>query len=84
MQAHPLAADSHVADLPAPAKRGICSAQSGVREMANQGQGSAAGPSTAEGFLADRLAFWSSVTRFMTRVVIALFVLLVLLWWFLV
>jgi hypothetical protein len=52
--------------------------------MADHGGVGAAGPSTAEGFLADRLAFWSAVTRFMTRTVIALFVLLLLLWWFLV
>lgn len=41
-------------------------------------------PSTADGFLADRLSFWASATKFMTRVVIALVVLLVALWWFLV
>jgi hypothetical protein len=52
--------------------------------MADHGQGGVAAPSTAEGFLADRLAFWSSVTRFMTRTVIALVVLMILLWWFLV
>ena len=43
-----------------------------------------AAPSTADGFLADRLSFWTSATKFMTRAVIALAVLLVLLWWFLV
>jgi hypothetical protein len=43
-----------------------------------------ASPSTAEGFLADRLSFWSAVTKFMTRVAIGLAVLLLLLWWFLV
>ena len=43
-----------------------------------------AAPSTAEGFLADRLSFWTSATKFMTNAVIALVVLLVLLWWFLV
>ena len=41
-------------------------------------------PTTSEGFLADRLSFWTSATRFMTNAVIALAVLLVLLWWFLV
>ncbi len=44
----------------------------------------AAAPSTAEGFLADRLSFWSAVTKFMTRIAIGLVVLLALLWWFLV
>ena len=43
-----------------------------------------AAPSTAEGFLADRLSFWTSATKFMKNVVIALVVLLALLWWFLV
>ncbi len=43
-----------------------------------------AAPSIADGFLADRLSFWTSATKFMTRVVIALVVLLVALWWFLV
>ena len=41
-------------------------------------------PSTSEGFLADRLSFWMSATKFMTNAVIALVVLLVMLWWFLV
>lgn len=52
--------------------------------MANVSQNASSAPSTAEGFLADRLSFWTSVTKFMTRVVIALVVLMVLLWWFLV
>ena len=43
-----------------------------------------AAPSTAEGFLADRLSFWTSATKFMKNAVIALAVLLVLMWWFLV
>ncbi len=43
-----------------------------------------AAPSTSEGFLADRLSFWTSATKFMTNAVIALVVLLILLWWFLV
>ncbi len=41
-------------------------------------------PTTSEGFLADRLSFWTSATKFMTNAVIALVVLLVLMWWFLV
>ena len=43
-----------------------------------------AAPSTAEGFLADRLSFWTNATKFATNVVIGLVVLLVLMWWFLV
>ncbi len=43
-----------------------------------------AAPSTSEGFLADRLSFWTATTKFMTNVVIAIVVLLVLMWWFLV
>ena len=43
-----------------------------------------ASPSTAEGFLADRLSFWTQATKFATNVVIGLVVLLVLMWWFLV
>lgn len=41
-------------------------------------------PSTSDGFLADRLRFWTSATKFMTNVVIGIVVLLVLMWWFLV
>jgi hypothetical protein len=41
-------------------------------------------PTTADGFLADRLHFWQSATKFMTNVVIALVVLLLFLWWWLV
>jgi hypothetical protein len=41
-------------------------------------------PTTAEGFLADRMSFWASATRFSTRVVVGLVILLLLLWWFLV
>ena len=41
-------------------------------------------PSTEDGFLADRLSFWASATKFMTRTVIALVILLALMWWFLV
>ncbi len=53
--------------------------------MADVSRGAAmAAPSTEQGFLADRLSFWTSVTKFMTRVVIGLFVLLALMWWFLV
>ena len=43
-----------------------------------------AAPTTSDGFLADRLSFWTSATKFMTNAVIALVVLLVLMWWFLV
>lgn len=42
------------------------------------------GPVTEEAFLADRIRFWDSVIKFMTRVGGALLVLLVLLWYFLV
>ncbi len=42
------------------------------------------GPTTAEGFLADRLKFWASFTRFTTFVAMFLIVLLALLWIFLV
>ncbi len=42
------------------------------------------GPVTEEAFLADRLRFWDSVTKFGTRVAIGLAVLLILLWYFLV
>ncbi len=41
-------------------------------------------PSTEDGFLADRLSFWASVTKFMTRIVVGLVVLLGLMWIFLV
>jgi hypothetical protein len=41
-------------------------------------------PTTTEGFLADRLHFWHSATKFMTNVIIALVVLLLFLWWWLV
>jgi hypothetical protein len=43
-----------------------------------------AAPTTEEGFLADRLSFWHSATKFMTNVVIGLFLLLLFLWWWLV
>jgi hypothetical protein len=39
---------------------------------------------TEDGFLADRLRFWHSVTKFMTYVVVALVVALLLMWWWLV
>ncbi len=42
------------------------------------------GPTTADGFLADRQAFWASVVKFATRVVIGLVLLLLVLWWWLV
>jgi hypothetical protein len=52
--------------------------------MADISQGTPSAPTTAEGFMADRLSFWASATKFMTNVAIAIVVLLVLLWWFLV
>ena len=52
--------------------------------MAEITRAAPAAPSTEEGFLADRLSFWTSATKFMTRVVIGLAVLLAALWWFLV
>ncbi len=42
------------------------------------------GPVTEEAFLADRIRFWDTVIKFMTRVGIGLVVLLALLWYFLV
>ena len=41
-------------------------------------------PSTSDGFLADRLSFWATVTKFGTRVAIGIGVLLLLMWYFLV
>jgi fatty acid desaturase len=41
-------------------------------------------PTTAEGFLADRIRFWTSATKFMTYVVVGLIGLLLFLWWWLV
>jgi hypothetical protein len=52
--------------------------------MAETVQGGATAPTTAEGFLADRLRFWHSATKFMTNVAVALVVLLLFLWWWLV
>jgi hypothetical protein len=52
--------------------------------MADTMHTSPTGPVTEEAFLADRLKFWDSVTKFMTRVAVALVVLLTLLWYFLV
>jgi hypothetical protein len=42
------------------------------------------GPTTTEGFVADRMKFWASFTRFTTFVALFLVVLLAALWWFLV
>ncbi len=42
------------------------------------------GPTTAEGFLADRQRFWTGFTRFTVRAVIAIVVLLVMMAIFLV
>jgi hypothetical protein len=42
------------------------------------------GPTTAEGFLADRVRFWGSFTKFTTWAAAFLVALLVLLWIFLV
>ena len=52
--------------------------------MADTAQQAPVTPSTEDGFLADRLSFWASVTKFSARVVAALAVLLGLMWWFLV
>ena len=52
--------------------------------MANTTNPAQVAPTTEDGFLADRLSFWASVTKFSTRVVIGLVVLLALMWWFLV
>ncbi len=52
--------------------------------MADSVQRTPAGPSTEDGFLADRLSFWATATKFATRFVIALVILLILMWWFLV
>jgi hypothetical protein len=41
-------------------------------------------PTTEEGFLADRMRFWSSATKFMTYVIAFLVCLLLFLWWWLV
>ena len=51
--------------------------------MAETVQRAPAAPSTEEGFLADRLSFWASATKFMTRVIVALVILLVAMYWFL-
>ncbi len=52
--------------------------------MADTVQHAPVSPSTEDGFLADRLSFWAAVTKFSSRVVVALVVLLALMWWFLV
>ena len=52
--------------------------------MANTINSAPTGPVTEEAFLADRQRFWASVTKFMTYVAVALAVLLVALWYFLV
>ena len=52
--------------------------------MADTPRRGPAAPNTAEGFLADRLSFWTQATKFATNVVIGLVVLLILMWWFLV
>ncbi len=41
-------------------------------------------PTTAEGFLADRVSFWGSFTKATTYVAVFIVVLLVFLWWWLV
>jgi hypothetical protein len=41
-------------------------------------------PTTAEGFLADRVSFWASVTKAITYVTVFLVVLMLFLWWWLV
>ncbi len=52
--------------------------------MADTIQQRPAAPSTEDGFLADRLSFWATATRFATRFVVGLVILLVLMWYFLV
>jgi hypothetical protein len=41
----------------------------------------AQGPTTAEGFLADRMSFWHSVTGMTTKTAAALIVFCAWLWW---
>jgi hypothetical protein len=41
-------------------------------------------PTTAEGFLADRVSFWASFTKATTYVAVFLVALLLFLWWWLV
>jgi hypothetical protein len=52
--------------------------------MTNAQPATQSGPTTTEGFLADRMRFWASFTRYTTFVAAFLIVLLSLLWWFLV
>ncbi len=52
--------------------------------MADNLQTTPGAPTTEEGFLADRIRFWTAATRFMTFVVIGLVALLLFLWWWLV
>lgn len=59
-------------------------AEMGTGAGPGAGQRGRAAPSTSDGFLADRLTFWNSATKFSTRVVVAIVVLLLALWWFLV
>jgi hypothetical protein len=52
--------------------------------MANTINTAPTGPVTEEAFLADRLRFWASVTKFMTYVAGGLVLLLIAMWYFLV
>jgi hypothetical protein len=52
--------------------------------MADVTQSAPSGPTTEEGFVADRLRFWNAATRFVTYVIAFLVVLLLVLWWWLV
>ncbi len=52
--------------------------------MADVTQSAPSGPTTEEGFLADRERYWHSATRFMTYVIAFIVCLLAFLWWWLV
>ncbi len=52
--------------------------------MADMMQNAPTGPVTEEAFLADRVRFWDSATKFGTYVAGAILVLLILMWYFLV
>jgi hypothetical protein len=52
--------------------------------MADVSQSAPSGPTTEEGFLADRQRFWNSAIRFTTYVIAFLVLLLLFLWWWLV
>lgn len=52
--------------------------------MADQVATTSNTPTTEEGFLADRRAFWGALTRTATYVVVGLAAFLAFLWWWLV